>query len=446
MSRMTRRRWLKATSLGLFGAGLSASGWLPALAADLAADPRRRRRCVLLWMNGGPSQLDTFDMKPGHENGGPIKEIETAVPGLRFSEHLPKLAEQADKLAVLRGLSTKEGDHGRGTYLMRTGHPPMGPVQFPTIGSSLFKELGRDDDPLPGFVSIAPYRAFNPAAFAPGFLGPRYGPLTVGATDVFQAQANQPAGGYAELRVDDLRPASGIDSARLARRMDLWSGLQASFLAGHPLPSPLAHDTVYRRAARLIEGETSSAFDLEEEPASVRDAYGKSRFGQGCLLARRLVERGVPFVEVTCGAFGGGQIGWDTHRNNFEAVKNLSAELDAGWATLMKELDERGLLESTTLLWMGEFGRTPKINQGAGRDHYPAAWTAVLAGGGIRGGQAHGRTSDDGMTVEEGRIEVGDLLATLCAALGVPPDRQNISDIGRPFRIAEGTPIRAVLA
>jgi uncharacterized protein (DUF1501 family) len=203
-----------------------------------------------------------------------------------------------------------------------------------------------------------------------------------------------------------------------------------------------SHDAILQRAVRLMQSEAGKVFDLSDEPVEVRQAYGPGVFGQGCLLARRLVERGVPFVEVSLGEFGR----WDTHNDNFTAVQQLSTELDAGWGTLMTELEQRGLLESTTILWMGEFGRTPQINGGAGRDHYPNAWSAVLAGGGIKGGQAWGRTSADGMTVEEGEIDETDLLATLCAALGVDPRKQNVSDIGRPFKIAEGEPVKEVLA
>jgi hypothetical protein len=444
MSRVNRRQMLQAAGLGLLG--YSASGWLPAWADQLGQDPSRRRHCVLLWMTGGPTQTDTFDMKPGHANGGQFKEIETSAPGLRFSEHLPQLAKQADKLAVIRSLSTKEGDHGRGTYLMRTGHQPMGPIRYPTIGSSLSKELGHESDAVPNYVSISPYRAFNQTAFSPGFLGPKYAPLTVGATDVFQAVQQQPADAYAELRVDDLRPANGVGAEQFDSRLELWRSLQDGFLAKHHGGAPLAHDTVYERAVRMMQSEAARAFDLAEESSDVRDAYGRGRFGQGCLMARRLIERGVSFVEVSLGTFGGGSLGWDTHQNNFATVKNLSAELDAGWATLMRELDERGLLESTTILWMGEFGRTPKINPNGGRDHFPAAWTCVLAGGGIKGGQAYGKTSDDGTEVVEGKVDVGDVLATWSTALGVPPDHQNISEMGRPIRIAEGKAIREVLA
>ncbi len=441
---ISRRQLLKASGLSLLG--VSASGWWPAFANAVAADPARRRRCILLWMTGGPSQTDTFDMKPGHENGGEFKEVETVVPGLRFSEHLPKLAAQADKLAIVRSLTTKEGDHGRGTFLVRTGHAPGGPLRYPPIGASLAKALGSDEEAVPAYVSVSPYRAFNQAAFAPGFLGPKHAPLTVGATDVYQPQPANNTDDYAQLQVDDLHPPEGASDEQVAGRLELWNTLEQNFLKDHASAAPLAHDTVYRRAQRLMHSAAAKAFDLEDEPARVRDAYGRGRFGQGCLMARRLIEQGVSCVEVSLGTFGGGSLGWDTHQNNFNAVKSLSAELDAGWGTLMTELGQRGLLEDTTIIWLGEFGRTPKINRAGGRDHFPNAWSCVLAGGGIQGGQAYGRTSADGMEVADNRANIGDVLATLCQAVGVDPRIQNESELGRPIRIAEGRAIEDLLA
>jgi hypothetical protein len=382
-------------------------------------------------------------MKPGHANGGEFQELQTSVPGLRWSEHLPRLSKHAERIAVVRSLSTKEGDHGRGTFLMRTGQQPRGPIRYPSIGASLSKELATDASAV-NFVSIAPFRAFNQAAYGSGFLGPRFAPLTVGATD--NVQANRTGEGYAELRVDDLAPPARIKAEQFAGRVSLWRTLQSGFLANHRGAAPVAHDTVYRRALQLMDSDLASVFDLSKEPAAIRDAYGKGRFGQGCLMARRLIEGGVPFVEVSLGFSEDGNSGWDTHQNNFQAVKSLSAELDAGWSMLMSELQERGLLDSTTILWMGEFGRTPRINDNAGRDHFPAAWTCVFAGGGIKGGQAYGQTSPDGMEVQSGKVDVGDVLATLCTALGVDPARENISELGRPIRIASGTPIRDILA
>lgn len=442
MLRFNRRDVLRTLAFSLCGG--SAGGWMPAFADQLAAR-KQQRHCVLLWMTGGPSQIDTFDLKPDHPNGGEFKPIATSAAGLFISEHLPKLAALGQHLAVVRSLSTKEGDHSRGTYMMRTGHAPGGPIQYPTLGSLISKELGREDAELPNFISIAPYRIFSQQAYQPGFLGPRYAALTVGAADNFQnIQAQQQSGTYAELGVDDLNPPASISAAQVHSRLELLQAMQEEFVRNHHTAAPLAHRTVYERAIRMMHSQAAQAFDLSQESAAVRDAYGRGRFGQGCLMARRLIERGVPFVEVSLGSFAGA-LGWDTHQNNFPAVRNLSAELDAGWSSLMSDLKDRGLLESTTILWLGEFGRTPAINRGGGRDHYPRAWSCVLAGGGIRGGQAYGRTSVDGTTVEEGQVDVGDVLATLCRAVGIDPATQNISGIGRPIRIAEGKPIEPIL-
>ncbi|MGD9855001.1 MAG: DUF1501 domain-containing protein [Planctomycetaceae bacterium] len=436
MRNLNRRDCLRAASAAV--GGLSLSGWLPLMADQLATDPRRRRHGILLWMSGGPTQTDTFDMKPGHENGGEFQEIETNVPGVRFSEHLPRLATHADKLAIVRGLSTKEGDHSRGTHLMRTGKPPMGTTRYPAIGAALSKELGSDELSLPRYVSIAPYRAFSQEAYGPGFLGPRYSPLVVGAND--SGAIDKPGDGqYANLVVDAVQHAPGISDGQMNRRLELWDRLQTNFVKTHPGAAPAAHHTVYRSAVNLMQSDAASAFDLEREADDVRQKYGNGLFGQGCLMARRLIEQGVSFVEVSLN-------GWDTHSNNFEAVQGLSEQLDNGWASLMEDLDERGLLESTTILWMGEFGRTPQINAQAGRDHFPSGWSCVFAGGGMAGGQAYGRTSPDGRMVEDGKMGVSDVLATLCAAVGVDPATKNISDTGRPLPIVDGSAVNALLA
>ncbi len=428
--------------LGLLGS--SCAGWLPALAANVAQDPRRSRHCILLWMSGGPSQTDTFDMKPGHANGGEFKELTTRIPGLHFSEHLPKLAEHADQLAIVRSLSTKEGDHARGTHLVRTGHPPMGGVAYPSIACSLAKQLATGSNPLPNYVSVAPPQEINPAAFGPGFLGASHAPAIVaGNADAApQADANADTTRLIELKLTDLELPAGVDTNQAARRMELWNRLEEKFFAGRSADSFQAHRDLYQKAADMMRPEVRAAFDLSVEPDEVRRRYGPGLFGQGCLLARRLVERGVPFVEVPLGA----GLGWDTHADNFRLVRQLSSELDAGWATLMTELQERGLLESTTILWISEFGRTPVINASAGRDHFPAAWSCVFAGGGIKGGQAYGRTSADGMNVEENKVGIGDVLATLCSALGVPPDHENVTPMNRPIKLSEGTPIAQILA
>lgn len=454
-SQSNRRDLLRmAGATGLFGA--TASGWLPALAAQAATAPdagKKRRHCILLWMSGGPSQTDTFDMKPGHENGGEFKEISTNAPGVRFSEHLPGLAKHADKLAIVRSLNTKEGDHERGSHLMRTGKPIGGPIRYPAIGAALAKQLAVEGDALPPYVSVAPYVALSRSSHGPGFLGPKFAPLVVGGgmttAPALAANSTEAAtAGFAQLRVDAVRPPSGVSKDQMASRLDLWRHLQDGFVNRHPLASPVAHQTIYDSALQMISSDAATAFDLEKEPVGVREKYGRGVFGQGCLLARRLVERGVPFVEVTLNQTQAttGTFGWDTHANNFQAVKSLSAELDAGWASLMTDLAERDLLDSTTILWMGEFGRTPQINGSGGRDHFPAAWSCVLGGGGIAGGQAYGKTSADGMTIEENPVDATDVLATLCEALGIDPSTEEYSASGRPFPVIDGTAIGDLLA
>jgi hypothetical protein len=441
-SLLSRREWLQLSSAGVLGA--SVSGWFESLAQAAAPPPARARSCILLWMSGGPSQTDTFDLKPGHANGGPFKEIDTAVPGIRISEHLPKIAKFMDRMAIVRSLTTKEGDHGRATHLMHTGYLPGGVVAYPTLGALVSKELGREDAPLPNFVSIAPYRVFNQAAYAPGFLGPAHAPLIIADN---QGYGVGPGYKYEDaLKVKDLEPPDKVPATHATRRIELLDELAKDFTRTRPDTPANSHQSAVKRAVRLMRTAAGKAFNFEAEKASVRDAYGRNLFGQGCLLARRLVERGVPFVEVTLAGINGGAFGWDTHANNFEQVKQLSAVLDPAWAALMGDLKDRGLLDRTLIVWMGEFGRTPKINGGNGRDHYTNAWSAVLAGGGIKGGQVHGKTSKDGETVEANPVTVPDLMATVCKAVGIDPEKQNISG-GRPIRLAEkgARPIKAIV-
>lgn len=442
---VSRRAWLGATAAGF--AGLSMSGWLEALAqAAGQGGGARRRSCILLWMTGGPSQMDTFDLKPGTPNGGPFKAIDTNVPGMQISEHLPKLAQHGDKLVLIRSMSTKEGDHSRATALMRTGYLPQGPIRYPTLGALVAKELGNAESELPNFVSINSYRLFAPNAFGPGFLGSEYDPLLV--ADAGSAVAADQQGQEYELKVEDLQPPPSIGPEKLSARLGLLGSLNQRFLAEHQAAAAIGHRIAYERAVRLMRSEAGKVFDLTTEPDAVRDAYGRNRFGQGCLLARRLVERGVPFVEVSLNGVDNQALGWDTHADNFQQVRRLSEILDPAWSTLMAELSERGLLQDTLLVWMGEFGRTPVINPNGGRDHFPQAWSTVLAGGGVRGGQVVGKTSDDGQEVVDRPVVVADLLATICLALGIDPERQNLSNVGRPIRIVDAAakPITEILA
>jgi len=431
---LTRRQMMRLAALGAFGA--SASGWLEAMAASAARDPRRHKSCILLWMTGGPSQTDTFDPKPGHANSGPFKPIESSVPGMLFGPHLPKLAQQAKDLAVIRSMSSKEGDHGRATYYLRTGYLPQGPVRHPTLGSLVANEFETESAELPGFVSIAPVRAFNPAAFGAGFLGPRCAPLIVGERPLGGGNGETP---QASLRVEDLETPHAIGRGRADDRLELMQTLGGGFLKSRPSLPVLSHQDAYTRAVRMMRSSAARAFELDEEPEALQDAYGRNPFGQGCLLARRLVERGVPFVEVSLSSADGAAagLGWDTHQQNFEAVEALCGVLDAGWSTLMTDLRTRGLLDSTLIVWMGEFGRTPKINESAGRDHFPNAWSTVLAGGGLRGGQVIGDTGADGEEVKDRPVQVPDLLATVMKGLGIDPMKQNIVETGRPIRLVD---------
>lgn len=425
-----RRHWIQSAATGI----AASSGWLPRLAAATAGRQENTRHCVILWMSGGPSQIDTFDMKPNHGNGGSIGESATKVAGIRFSEHLPRLAKQANSLAILRGVSTKEGDHERGTVLMRTGHTPGGPVSYPSIGSSLSKSLESEGAELPSYVTIAP-GPFARNSISPGFLGPKYAATSVAPLGPADPQD------FVELKVEFLNRLAGIPDQRNRARLDLWRKMQDEFLHNRAVPNVLAHDTTYRSAMRMINSPAKQAFDLSQEKDTVRESYGRGSFGQGCLMARRLIEQGVSLVEVTLGS----GLGWDTHTDNFATVKRLSQELDRGWSALMNDLRDRDLLERTTILWAGEFGRTPAINNNGGRDHFPQAFTCVLAGGGIAGGQVYGATSNDGTEVIDGKIDQQDLLATFCQALGVDPETENIAEGGRPVAIAEGKVITEVL-
>ncbi len=412
---MSRRAWLASCGLAL------GADWRFSLAQAIAANPERRRSCILLWMSGGPSTIDLWDLKSGHQNGGPFQEIATATSGLKFCEHLPQLARWSDQLAVVRSLTTKEGDHERATHLLRTGYAPQGAIQFPWLGALTAQGHRSDSAEIPPFVSISPQRAAL-AQRAGGFLGPQLNPLILaGDDDVPVDQA---------LKVPNLAPIPGLQFER--ERFELLEKLNSRFVSGRAGAVERSAQSAVRSSRSLSQQDTAKVFDLTQEPDSRRDAYGRNLFGQGLLLARRLVEHGVPFVDVTLD-------GWDTHNNNFTLVQNLAGIFDRAWAALMGDLKDRGLLEQTTIVWMGEFGRTPKINGNVGRDHWPRAFSAVLAGGGIVGGNAYGATSADGTTVEDRPVSVPDLLATICRAVGIDPVRQNVSNVNRPIRVVDSS-------
>ncbi|WP_395738748.1 DUF1501 domain-containing protein [Prosthecobacter sp.] len=434
-----RRQFLGTTGTTI-GAGLPLSGWLGRLAAA-APEGRRPKACILLWMAGGPSHIDTFDPKPDApaDIRGEFSAIETSVSGIRISEHFPRFAQFMQHAAILRGMSTQESDHKLATYQLHTGYQNRaGAVSFPTLGALVSKELGKQDVALPNFITIG---RGPQEALTSGFLGPDHQPLAV----------NDPIRG-----LDFVEPAG--EPAQFRRQLDLLQGFDAAFHSRFQSPAAEAHHKAVERAVRLMNSQQKEAFDLSREPASMRDLYspppavtapapgaggkmGKmvssgasaGSFGQGCLMARRLVEAGVPFVEVVMGD----GVGWDTHRDNFPRVRALSLECDAAMAALVTDLKSRGLLDSTLVVWMGEFGRTPQCT-GGGRNHWSKAWSTVLIGGGIRGGQVVGQTDRDGATVVDRPISVPDFLATICTILGIDYKQKNRPPgVDRPIPIVD---------
>ncbi len=426
---ITRRNFSRYSGLSLLGASMS--GWMPRLAAQLAeSGAKSPRSCILLWMSGGPSQMETFDPKEGQANGGPTKAIDTSVPGIRIAENLPKIASVMGDLALIRSMSTKEGDHARATYFMRTGYLPQGPVQYPSMGAFLAKQLKKQECDLPSYVSINPFRAFSPAAYGPGFLGPAWSPLVVSSETDKDRNVS--------FQVRNLKSSERLSHAQVDARLSLLNTLETSFLAQRPDAPGSSHLQSYEQAIRMMKSDAVTAFQLDEEDDLLRDAYGRSTFGQGCLLARRLIERGVSFVEVSLtGVDGAPGAGWDTHTENFTAVKSLCEVLDPAWATLLTDLKQRGMLDDTLVVWMGEFGRTPQINDNTGRDHWPGGWSTVLGGAGIRGGQVCGVTSEDGTEIKDTPVTVPNLIATICRALNLDPATTNLSNIGRPIPLAD---------
>ncbi len=400
-----RRRFLKTVSAATSVAG--AFG-LRQLMADQAQQLRKQgKSMILLWMQGGPSQFETLDPKPSHENGGPTKAIATSVPGIRIADNFPLVAQQMSDIAVIRSMTNKEGSHPRATYQLHTGYVPAGSVKHPSFGSNIAQQLGDAESELPSFVSIG-------ATQGAGFLGMDYEPFVVARPGQLPENVVLP-----------------VSRDRFDRRNELMSKLSGEFAKSGSAQLAATHDSLYGKTARLVLTPEIDTFDISGEPRSLQNQYGDSNFGRGCLLARRLVERGVSFVEVRSG-------NWDTHQDNFTACARNAGEVDPGTATLLKDLKDRGLLERTVVVWMGEFGRTPKINPREGRDHYPRAFSMMMAGGGIRGGQVYGSSTADGTEVAENPVTVPDLMRTVCTALGVNADHENMSPQGRPLKVVDG--------
>jgi uncharacterized protein (DUF1501 family) len=406
-----RRRFLRIGVGSVFGALVARSLEAPpALAAEGAPAPRKKCAVIVLWLNGGPSHIDTFDPKPGRPGGGPFRAIKTRAPQVTLSEHLPLLAGRASHLALVRGMSSKEGNHTRAQYYVHTGYAPNPTLAHPSLGGWVSARSADPEAELPAFVSIG-----GPSLGA-GFLGVQNGPF------VLQKAGAAPA---------DIAAATGVDDARFARRLAALGAMDDDFARSNGDAKVLGRRQVVTKAVRLMHSPKVDAFDLASEPDAARRSYGDTDFGRGCLVARRLVERRVRFVEVVLD-------GWDTHQNNFERTKALSATLDTAFAALLDDLGARGLLATTLVACMGEFGRTPRINASQGRDHWPQAWTAVLAGGGIRGGVVHGATDQDGAKVVKAVTPVPDLLATMASAAGLDPDHTETSPAGRPIAVTDG--------
>jgi hypothetical protein len=417
---VSRRCFLGSVAAGTVGL----LGWHGLI--SLRAEELRKRglSCILLWMGGGPSQYESFDPKPGDECMGPTRVIDTNVPGLRIADGWPKVARVMDQIAVIRSMTGVEPDHPRATFHLHTGYLPGGGVKYPTFGSVAAAELSRTrpaDFELPSFVAIGNDR--SPAKqIGAGFLPPNFAPLLVSNPTKLPTNVSLPP---------------GTNGRRFERQIDLIRRLDEEYGKTGSKQIAEDHKAVYEAARRLALSPRLKAFDIAQEPQKTRDRYGASPFGQGCLLARRLVEEGIPFVEVHS-SHHKASAGWDTHKNNFEVTKYLVDWVDPAYAALLTDLKERGMLDRTLVVWMGEFGRTPKVNKDVGRDHQHKAFTVALSGAGIQGGRVVGATSADGAEVKERPVKVADLFRTFCQALDIDADKENDTPVGRPIKVVDG--------
>jgi len=455
---MNRRHFLKhvAAYSALAVPGIEFVRTLQANAQTLR---RNNKSVIIMWMGGGPATIDIWDLKPGTANGGPFRQIQTSVPGVQISEHMPRVAQQMQHLAIVRSLATTEGDHTRGRQLMHTAYTPNPAIAFPSLGAVVSHEApklaGYQDISLPSYVGV------GGAAEGPGFLGMNYAPFTV------QNPGTPP---------ENIRPPQGLGQGtdledRVRRRQRLFYELEDQFMYGRvphltaSMPSSTqqerearlrerakfadaskAHRDIYYKGFALTASKEGKVFELKDENPKLMEEYGAagmgaSNFGRSAIMARRLIEAGVSAVELTLG-------GWDTHNQNFDALSMRQLPpLDKAMGTLVKDLAQRGLWQNTVLVWMGEFARTPRINANNGRDHWARCWSIVVGGGAIRGGQAYGSTTPDGMDVATNRTTIADVFATIYRGLGIDPSTQVRDAIGRPFPIAglTGRPINGLV-
>lgn len=409
----SRRRFMARMTAG--AAFASCAGWSHAVRVQAEELKKQGKACILLWMQGGPSQFETFDPKPSHDHGGGIKAISTAASGVHIADRFPELAKQFKDIALIRSLTSKEGSHPRATMLMHTGYVPTASVKHPVLGSIAAKYLSEKKTDLPSFVRIGGRQANLGNA---GFLGVEYDPFDL------------------EKAGDTPRNAEVlVDAKRFRSRLALMEKLEKG--GSHAAKTLVSdHRALYQTASRMVLSPQMDVFNLEKEGDKSKAMYGEGDFASGCLLARRLVEAGIPFVEVSLG-------NWDTHTDNEEQTKELSAKVDRPAAALLQDLKQRGLLDKTLVVWMGEFGRTPKINPRGGRDHFPKASNLWLAGCGIHGGQVIGATSADGSEVTERPLSVKDLFQSICKTLAIDANTENTAANGRPIKVVdEGEPIK----
>ena len=415
---ISRRSFIKIGCGGMVGVGLSMQ--FPGLfAADAnEAAKARAEHIIYLFMAGGMSHIDTFDPKPGTEVHGKFKSID-ASNGRKMSEHLPNLAKIMDRVALINSMTSKEGSHERGQYMLHTSFPPLGTIVHPTIGSWVTKYTNPINKTLPPFVTIGKEK------YSSGFFGSKYEPLNI----------VKPSLGLANIHLP-----KDVSEKQFHERMNLLSELDKGFQTKYKNANVQTYNDYYQDAIKVMFSEDVKVFDLSTESDEIKSNYGNSEFGNGCLLARRLVERGVKYVDVALG-------GWDTHDNGFERIEAQSEILDKGISALILDLEKKNLLKKTLIVLGTEFGRTPKINGKDGRDHFPKAFSCLMAGGGIKGGTVIGKTSETGDTVIERPTTMFDLNTTIAVAAGINPDKEVISPVGRPFKLSNnGKVIEGIFA
>ena len=404
-----RRRFLELAAGSFLGVTASNSFGAAGEKSNLPALAKPAKQLIYLYMEGGMSHIDTFDLKTGHENQGSTQPINTNVDGIRVTSHLPRLAKHADKLCIVNSLTSTAGDHEKGNYFMHTSYQQRATIRHPGLGAWHHKLKGKLNPTLPASVFVGRESRFHGSG---GFFEPEFEPLAI----------NEPQSGlkYAKALVE---------KTRFERRLNLASDIDAEFLKRYHSKPIRAYGHMYADAVRLMDSPDLAAFDIHKEDENTKSRYGSEPFGQGCLLARRLIERNVRTVEVSFG-------GWDTHQNNFTSIPELCHTMDQAVSALLHDLERIGKLEDTIVVLTTEFGRTPLINQNVGRDHYPQAFTSVLAGGGFKSGYVHGKTSEGAEEVIEGSMTIPDFNATIAHALGVPVDHVLYSPTVRPFTVA----------